>query len=301
MADARQFVILPFRALLNRNLTAGDRCVLEAVCAHTNAQGVCWPSIETIADLAGGITDRSVRRSLRTLEAEGLIKTEKVGSHNYYQVINDVPRDVALRAMMAEENRTPVSGVGSDKRHRTPVSGEGGGDPSVPSGQGGPVEGTRASGETGHPGPGERVQEQKTATTTSSAREADPMATRSGSDSDDDTGARLERMATDLAITANQALRDNPAMRVYAEIYPLRADLALTPLKDWLTAGIPFPLIQKTVAEVAARFTPARQGDRISRFTYFDRPIRDAHGKDEANTHADRAPAAPKKIRRLTA
>ena len=308
MSDLRQFYVGPIKALRNRNLTPGDRCVLDALCAHTNEEGICWPSVETIQDFAGGISDRSVRRSLRVLEEEKLVRTWKVGARNYYQVLFDVPADVAARAAIAEENRTPVSGVASEKRHRTGVSGEEGPDAGVRTGQGGPVEGTGASGETGHLGPGERVQEQRTELTTTDAREDSAMTAPARSDTTGDTAPSLLQHCIDLAVAVNRALRDNPATASQAQLYPIRADRAATPLKGWLEEGIPFDLIRETCAAVAARFKPAQRGHHISTFTYFENPIREAWEKSKANAAveaagpAKAAPAAPaKKIRRLSA
>ena len=310
VTDARQFSVVPIRALLNRNLTAGDRCVLEALGAHTNAEGICWPSVETLQDYAGGISDRSVRRSLRVLEDEGLIKTWKVGVKNYYQVLYDVAPEVALRSAIAEENRTPLSGVASDKQHRTPVSGSEVPDEGGHTGQGSPVEGTPASGLTGRGGPGERVQERRTALTAADAREEDSMAAVGTDDTKvdttGDTGRKtVQQLAIDLGIAVNGALRDNPAMRAHAELYPLRADLAVTPLKDWFADGIPFEVIRAACVKAAARFKPAQKGDHIARFTYFDRIIRAEWGTVQANAQVEAAAtprsAEVKKIRRLSA
>lgn len=122
-------------------------------------------------------------------------------------------------------------------------------------------------------------------------------------DTDSDTGGKsLSQLAIDLGVAVNGALRDNPAMRAHAEMYPLRADLASTPLAEWMAEGIPFEVIRAACVKAASRFRPAQKGDHIARFTYFDRIIRAEWGKAEANAQVDAATAsAPptKKIRRM--
>ena len=72
--------------------TGGARLVLLALADNANDDGVCWPSLTTIA-MKAGMDERSARRILRRLEKEGYLKTsqrQSPGRKNYtniYQII----------------------------------------------------------------------------------------------------------------------------------------------------------------------------------------------------------------------
>ena len=133
--------------------------------------------------------------------------------------------------------------------------------------------------------------------------EGNPTGPKSATTGDTDATPLLD-LARELAIAVNRALRDNPATQAHASLYPLAAGSAMTPLKDWLDAGIPFDVIREACAKAASRFSPAQKGDHIARFTYFDRIVRSAWDKAQANADVESAVARAtpvKKIRRLSA
>jgi hypothetical protein len=312
VTDARQFYIGSMRALENPHLTDGDQVVYDAICSHANGNGLCWPSVATLARVTRGRTERAIRKSLRVLEEQGLIRTWKEGSFNRYQVIRDASDEVIAAAIKDPTGQRNVgSGVVSidpESRHRNGGSGGEGAEPKVRTGTVVPVEGNVGSGETGTWVPGEQVQEQGTDLTAVDAREEASMGEGNPTGPNGDTAGDsamtpLLDLARALAIAVNQALRDNPATQAHASLYPLAAGSAMTPLKDWLDEGIPFDVIREACAKAASRFSPAQKGDHISRFNYFAPVVRSAWGKHQANADVDaaqKAPAAPaKKLRRL--
>jgi DNA-binding transcriptional regulator YhcF (GntR family) len=54
------------------------RAVACALATYMSASGVCWPSVETLAELLR-LDRRTVQRSIRTLEAHGLLVVERGG------------------------------------------------------------------------------------------------------------------------------------------------------------------------------------------------------------------------------
>lgn len=61
------------------------RWVLVVLAEHADTQGMCWPSLKRIADMAG-ITVRSVSRSLDSLQAAGYLRMGKRRRRNFYQI-----------------------------------------------------------------------------------------------------------------------------------------------------------------------------------------------------------------------
>ena len=88
---ARQFAIIPFRALKDPRLHPSDKLVLLALGAHTDTNGRCWPSVATLAELSG-LRDRSVQRSVVRLTAAGYVELERrAGRATIYRVVYDSP------------------------------------------------------------------------------------------------------------------------------------------------------------------------------------------------------------------
>jgi hypothetical protein len=54
-----------------------DKLVLLALADCANDQGLCWPSISTVARKSG-VSERSVQRSIRAAEKSGLLKRDEV-------------------------------------------------------------------------------------------------------------------------------------------------------------------------------------------------------------------------------
>ncbi|MBN1341508.1 MAG: helix-turn-helix domain-containing protein [Phycisphaerae bacterium] len=59
-------------------LSAADLRVLVALSLHVNGQWKCWPAVATLSDLTG-LPPRSVIRSLRRMEALGILSTVRGG------------------------------------------------------------------------------------------------------------------------------------------------------------------------------------------------------------------------------
>jgi DNA-binding transcriptional ArsR family regulator len=77
---------------LRPNVTPSARAVWLILAIHTNGDGDCWPALDVLADLAG-MSERSVRRSLRALEDVGLLETTRLENRRnlYRVVVSDAP------------------------------------------------------------------------------------------------------------------------------------------------------------------------------------------------------------------
>ena len=94
--------------------------------------------------------------------------------------------------------------------------------------------------------------------------------------------AMIDPFVLEVAAVANQALRDNAAVRnAGPEFTPLKASSAQQAVADWLGAGIPKEVILKAVAGVCARFTPTVENRRIGSWRYFDQAVMRAHAETQ--------------------
>jgi len=93
------------------------KMILLKLADAANDEGMCWPYQRTIAEEIG-ITERSVRRHLAALAADGLISIEQ-------QFRKDGGKSYCVYEIIGYTHRTPVSGTPdtSDTPHRTPASG----------------------------------------------------------------------------------------------------------------------------------------------------------------------------------
>lgn len=134
-------------------------------------------------------------------------------------------------------------------------------------------------------------------------------ATENGERNENDTGSSslrselpssLIRPAVAVAIAANAGLRANPLLRGFNELLPQQAE---GPVTTWLEAGIPLPLVCETVEATARRYKPGVKGTQPSSFEYFDKPVRQAHARDQGAAQLQAAPttkpASVPRIRRL--
>ncbi len=87
---SRQFVIIPARAFFNAELSPMDIQVLGALGYHADENGLCWPSVRTIAALIG-CGRSSVSRSIQNLEDRQIIEVNRnnSGYQNQYRIIMD--------------------------------------------------------------------------------------------------------------------------------------------------------------------------------------------------------------------
>lgn len=101
---ARQFAVIPFRALQDPRLQPSDKLILAALGGHTDTSGRCWPSVETIATLSG-LQERSVFRSLKRLSETGYLQMEpRAGRSTKYRVLFDTPD---IMSPLTGESPTP--------------------------------------------------------------------------------------------------------------------------------------------------------------------------------------------------
>jgi hypothetical protein len=70
---------------------------------HTNSTGIAWPSVSTVAGLAG-MTVRSVRRAIAVLQAKGLIQVE----HRKDASGRDVPNRYILPPVGESDTKAPL-------------------------------------------------------------------------------------------------------------------------------------------------------------------------------------------------
>ena len=72
--DTRKYSILPARAIQDDTLGLTTLRVLGALCLHTNAHGVCWPSRETISRHIGGRYPDTISRHFKKLVDKGYLR-----------------------------------------------------------------------------------------------------------------------------------------------------------------------------------------------------------------------------------
>lgn len=86
-------------------LDSKAKLVLFALLRFTNGRGLCWPSIETIADRTGLCT-KSVNRALKALRSAGMVTVRKVAgppARNVY--------DMSALGAVDEGTQSPVRGT----------------------------------------------------------------------------------------------------------------------------------------------------------------------------------------------
>lgn len=121
--------IIPADAVADARLTDGDLRVLAAIGTFTDKAkgGICWPSVETIAEVAG-CAQRSVQRSLvRLLEAKWVIAKRRPGRSTVYFVPLDPPefRGVTVESPLTERSPAPDRAVTQNGTSNVPIEEEG--------------------------------------------------------------------------------------------------------------------------------------------------------------------------------
>ena len=95
--------IVPTRAFGDKRLKDADRRVLGALCAFVNRAGVCWPAMETIQQISGHASRKSVFDAIQRLKAAKYVRqlqpkdyqeTKTGWKSNRYQVlwVGDEPK-----------------------------------------------------------------------------------------------------------------------------------------------------------------------------------------------------------------
>ena len=69
--------IVPTRAFGDSRLNDADRRVLGALCAFVNRVGVCWPALDTMQEISGYATRKSVFDAIQRLKRAGYVRQLK--------------------------------------------------------------------------------------------------------------------------------------------------------------------------------------------------------------------------------
>jgi hypothetical protein len=95
---SRKWSVMPSRAINDRELKERELRVLGALCVHTNAAGVCWPSMETLCAVTGLASRQSIHNAMKVLKRKRYVRqlqpkdyqeTATGWKSNRYQVLWD--------------------------------------------------------------------------------------------------------------------------------------------------------------------------------------------------------------------
>ena len=95
---SRKWSVMPARATGDKELKERELRVLMALCIHTNAAGVCWPSMDAMCAVTGFATRQSIhdaikvlkrKRYVRQLQPKDYQETATGWKSNRYQVLWD--------------------------------------------------------------------------------------------------------------------------------------------------------------------------------------------------------------------
>lgn len=88
-------------AVWDMPMQAVDKLVALALADNANEAGLCWPSIATIARKCG-CSERSVQRSIRQLQADGILKRDEIVGKGCKYTFNP-------RLCVTTDNASPVT------------------------------------------------------------------------------------------------------------------------------------------------------------------------------------------------
>ncbi len=130
---SRKWSVMPSRAVNDRELKERELRVLGALCIHTNAAGVCWPSMETLCAVTGYAERVTIhaamkvlkrKRYVRQLQPKDYQETSSGWKSNRYQVLWD--GDEALPTYEEIHNAKPLQLVADqDDAHNKETGGLG--------------------------------------------------------------------------------------------------------------------------------------------------------------------------------
>lgn len=104
------------------------------------------------------------------------------------------------------------------------------------------------------------------------------------------SGTDMNDLATQMAATANQALKNNPRCTIgELQLRPLQASRATQCAEDWTREGIPPEVILKGIATVCAAFRPSKENPRIGSFRYFEAGVHKAWEESKQGDSMDKA------------
>jgi len=72
--NKRPFSVMPMRAFSDRQLKEREMRVLGALCAFVNRAGVCYPSMETIANVCGYNERKTIYDAVKGLKQRGYVR-----------------------------------------------------------------------------------------------------------------------------------------------------------------------------------------------------------------------------------
>lgn len=78
---------LPAAAVFDQNLKLGPLRVLAALACYVSRDGLCWPSVGTLANRLG-TSDRNVQKHIRELEAAGYVTVDRQSKGYKGRVVN---------------------------------------------------------------------------------------------------------------------------------------------------------------------------------------------------------------------
>ena len=111
----RKWSVMPARATGDKELKERELRVLMALCIHTNAAGVCWPSMDAICAVTGFATRQSIHDAIKVLKRKRYVRQLKPKDYqetasgwksNRYQVLWD--GDEALPTYEQVDNAKPL-------------------------------------------------------------------------------------------------------------------------------------------------------------------------------------------------
>ncbi len=141
---SRKWSVMPSRAINDRELKERELRVLGALCIHTNAVGVCWPSMETLCAVTGLASRQSIHNAMKVLKRKRYVRqlqpkdyqeTASGWKSNRYQVLwdgdeampsweeIDSAKPLQLRSDQGDEDVKEIGGLGDLEQHsHTPDS-----------------------------------------------------------------------------------------------------------------------------------------------------------------------------------
>lgn len=118
---------------------------------------------------------------------------------------------------------------------------------------------------------------------TDAVADADAVAATSHARAPVHTREEADALASRLIVAANRGMQDNPAIGIAHRPIPT-GHASREKVVDWLTAGVPCPVIERTVYEVAKEFKPHKRDRQISSMNYFEGAVLDAWEAYQAAT-----------------